>query len=277
MSVTLFAALSSLVIFAVIIELIRLGGRASSMRCFGWERRWSASFGLWRDGLNELAYVLGIAYSPNALFVLAMAFVLLLLLHYSTVISKLSDRTTTLTQRIAILEERLRELEGEARPRLREDISPPTGTEPKKARIPTRELSMSQREGIRGATASCALRCGARFSAGRCDDERLRLAATFRIVRTSSPARRAVCRSTAQMDPPLHSASAGPQWPEQRRRVSRRRSRRSEASTAVVRRTEATSGRSRACRRFQRRLWPDRRPGTSGRHGWPELRPVLVR
>ena len=70
-------------------------------------------FGLWRDGLNELADVLGIAYPPNALFVLALAFMLLLLLHYSTVISRLSDRTTTLTQRIAILEERLRELDSE--------------------------------------------------------------------------------------------------------------------------------------------------------------------
>jgi hypothetical protein len=127
MSVTLFAALSSLVIFAVIIELIRRG-RLREQYALLWLGTATVIlvFGLWRDGLNELADALGIAYPPNALFVLAMAFMLLLLLHYSTVISRLSDRTTTLTQRIAILEERLRELDGETRSHLR-DVSRPTG------------------------------------------------------------------------------------------------------------------------------------------------------
>jgi hypothetical protein len=126
MSVTLFAALSSLVIFAVVIELIRTG-RLRERYALLWLATATVIliFGLWRDGLNQLADVLGIAYPPNALFVLAMAFVLLLLLHYSTVISRLSDRTTTLTQRIAILEQRIRELEGDAStpPKLR-DVAP---------------------------------------------------------------------------------------------------------------------------------------------------------
>jgi hypothetical protein len=128
MSVTLFAALSSLVIFAVIVELIRRG-RLREQYALLWLGTATVILvlGLWRDGLNELADALGIAYPPNALFVLAMAFMLLLLLHYSTVISKLSDRTTTLTQRIAILEERLRELEGEPRPHLRDLSRPPSG------------------------------------------------------------------------------------------------------------------------------------------------------
>jgi hypothetical protein len=126
MSVTFFAALSSLVIFAVVIELIRTGRLRERYALL-----WLATavvillFGLWRDGLDVLSDALGIAYPPNALFVLAMAFVLLLLLHYSTVISRLSDRTTTLTQRLAILEQRLRELEGqdtEPGPKLR-DVS----------------------------------------------------------------------------------------------------------------------------------------------------------
>jgi hypothetical protein len=45
-----------------------------------------------------------------------MLFVIVLLLHYSTVISKLSDRSTMLTQRLALMEERLRELEEEPKP-----------------------------------------------------------------------------------------------------------------------------------------------------------------
>jgi hypothetical protein len=118
MSVTLFAALSSIVIFAVIIELIR-SGRLRERYALLWLATAGVIlvFGLWRDLLNQLASALGIAYPPNALFVLAMGFVLLLLLHYSTVISRLSDRTTTLTQRIAILEERLRSLDQSPRPR----------------------------------------------------------------------------------------------------------------------------------------------------------------
>jgi hypothetical protein len=129
MSVTLFAALSSLVIFAVIIELIRRG-RLREQYALLWLGTATVILvlGLWRDGLNQLADALGIAYPPNALFALALAFMLLLLLHYSTVISRLSDRTTTLTQRIAILEERLRELDGEARPHLRDISRPPSGT-----------------------------------------------------------------------------------------------------------------------------------------------------
>jgi hypothetical protein len=129
MSVTLFAALSSLVIFTVIIELIRRG-RLREQYALLWLGTATVILvlGLWRDGLNELADALGIAYPPNALFALALAFMLLLLLHYSTVISKLSDRTTTLTQRIAILEERLRELDGETRPHLRDVSHPPSGT-----------------------------------------------------------------------------------------------------------------------------------------------------
>lgn len=112
MSVTLFAALSSLVIFAVVIELIRTG-RLRERYALLWLTTATVIllFGLWRDALDRLADALGIAYPPNALFVIAMAFMLLLLLHYSTVISKLVDRTTTLTQRIAILEEHIRDLE----------------------------------------------------------------------------------------------------------------------------------------------------------------------
>ncbi len=121
MSVTLFAALSSIVIFAIIIELIR-SGRLRERYALLWLGTAAVIlvFGLWRDGLNELSDALGIAYPPNALFVLAMGFILLLLLHYSTVISKLHDRTTTLTQRIALLEERIRELESDPRPQLRD-------------------------------------------------------------------------------------------------------------------------------------------------------------
>ncbi len=117
MPVQLFAALASVALLGVVIELIR----ARKLR----ERYallWLATagvilvFAVWRSGLHQLSGALGIAYPPNALFALAMLFVIVLLLHYSTVISKLSDRSTTLTQRLALMEERLREVEGEPKP-----------------------------------------------------------------------------------------------------------------------------------------------------------------
>ena len=123
MPVQLFAALASVVLLGIVIELIR--SRKLRER---YALLWLATagvilfFAVWRSGLHSLSKALGIAYPPNALFVLSMLFVLVLLLHFSTVISKLSDRSTTLTQRLALLEERLRELEGEPRPELR-DVS----------------------------------------------------------------------------------------------------------------------------------------------------------
>jgi len=57
---------------------------------------------------------LSIYYSAKvlvALFVLASFFILVVLLHYSTVISRLSEQNTALAQRLAILENRLEERE----------------------------------------------------------------------------------------------------------------------------------------------------------------------
>jgi hypothetical protein len=66
---------------------------------------------LWRDGLERLANAVGIAYPPNALFFVAFAFVLLLLLHFSAAVSRLADQTKVLAQRLALLEERLEQAE----------------------------------------------------------------------------------------------------------------------------------------------------------------------
>ncbi len=112
MPVQLFAALASVALLGVVVDLIRRR-RLRERYALLWLGTASVIlvFATWRSGLHRLSDALGIAYPPNALFVLAMLFMLVLLLHYSTVISKLSDRSTTLTQRLALLEERLRELE----------------------------------------------------------------------------------------------------------------------------------------------------------------------
>lgn len=66
----------------------------------------------WRGALQDLADVLGIAYPPNALFFVAFFFVLALLLHFSSAVSRQSDQIKVLAQRIALLQERVDRSEG---------------------------------------------------------------------------------------------------------------------------------------------------------------------
>jgi len=68
---------------------------------------------VWTDALRVLAEMVGIVSAPNALFFVAMGFILLLLLHFSAAMSRLTDQSKVLAQRQAILEQRLRELETE--------------------------------------------------------------------------------------------------------------------------------------------------------------------
>jgi hypothetical protein len=66
---------------------------------------------IWQDALNTVAQAMGIAAAPNALFFVAVGFIMLLLLHFSAAMSRLTDQSKVLAQRQALLEQRLRELE----------------------------------------------------------------------------------------------------------------------------------------------------------------------
>jgi hypothetical protein len=64
----------------------------------------------WRGALNTIAGWLGVSsYPPAILFAAATLFVIVVLLHYSTVLSKLSDESTILAQRLALLEREVQE------------------------------------------------------------------------------------------------------------------------------------------------------------------------
>lgn len=62
---------------------------------------------IWRGALQRLSDLIGVAYPPNALFLIAFGFVLFLLLHFSLAISRLSDQTKVLAQRLALLEQKV--------------------------------------------------------------------------------------------------------------------------------------------------------------------------
>jgi hypothetical protein len=66
---------------------------------------------IWRNLLESLANAIGIVYPPNALFVVAFGFVLVLLLHFSLAVSRSADQTKVLAQRLALLEKRMRDVE----------------------------------------------------------------------------------------------------------------------------------------------------------------------
>lgn len=65
--------------------------------------------GLWQGLLTKLSHAAGIYYPPSALFAVAFLFVLALLVHFSTTVSRLSDQTKVLAQRLALLQRRLDE------------------------------------------------------------------------------------------------------------------------------------------------------------------------
>jgi hypothetical protein len=65
----------------------------------------------WAGLLTTIAEAVGIRYPPSALFVIAFGFILLLLLHFSIAVSRLTDQSKVLAQRLALLEERVRHSE----------------------------------------------------------------------------------------------------------------------------------------------------------------------
>jgi hypothetical protein len=66
---------------------------------------------LWDRILDGISSLIGVAYPPSALFVIAFGFVIFLLLHFSVAVSKLSDQSRVLAQQLSLLEERMRRQE----------------------------------------------------------------------------------------------------------------------------------------------------------------------
>jgi hypothetical protein len=66
---------------------------------------------LWKGLLTTLAHAAGIYYAPSALFAVTFLFVLLMLVNFSTTVSRLSDQNNVLAQRLALLQRRLEEHE----------------------------------------------------------------------------------------------------------------------------------------------------------------------
>jgi hypothetical protein len=120
--VSIAAAIASVLLLLVVFELIR-SRRLRERYALLWLLTGVVLLvlSIWRGGLNTIAGWFGISgYPPAILFAVAILFILLVLLHYSTVISRLSDQTTVLAQRLALLEA---ERESSKDPRNRQQVT----------------------------------------------------------------------------------------------------------------------------------------------------------
>lgn len=115
----IFAIAASVLTLALVIELVRrrqlreeysllwLGTAFAMLLVSGW-----------RELLHGLSWMVGIAYPPNLLFLLAALFNLLLLLYFSTVITRLSQENKEIAQEVALLRHEVEALRQETNRRV---------------------------------------------------------------------------------------------------------------------------------------------------------------
>jgi hypothetical protein len=71
---------------------------------------------VWKGLLTSLAHDVGISYPPSALFAVAIGLIIVILLHFSLAVSRLSDENKMLAQRLGLLQHRVAEIEEEGAP-----------------------------------------------------------------------------------------------------------------------------------------------------------------
>ena len=110
LKISIAAAIASLLLILIVLELIR-GRRLKERYALMWLVTGVVLLILsaWRGGLNTIAGWFGVeTYPPAILFAVATLFIIIVLLHYSTVLSQLDDQNTVLAQRLALLEAEVR-------------------------------------------------------------------------------------------------------------------------------------------------------------------------
>lgn len=110
--IQLVAILSAAALLVTVLEMVR---RRRLMERYALLWLLSAivllALGIWSSGLAKISHAIGVIYPPNALFFIGIGFILLLLLHFSSAVSRLTDQSEMLAQRQALLEERLKRQE----------------------------------------------------------------------------------------------------------------------------------------------------------------------
>ncbi len=68
-------------------------------------------FSIWRGLLDIIANLVGVVYAPAILLLIGIFFGVVMFLHFTVVLSKQADRNKSLTQELALLRNRIEELE----------------------------------------------------------------------------------------------------------------------------------------------------------------------
>lgn len=110
----IFTTLASLVAFLLVLELVRRQTLREEYSLL-WLGTAFAMIILsaWRDLLHGVSALVGIAYPPNLLFLMASLFMAFLLLYFSTVITRLTQENKDIAQEVALLRYEIEKLRSE--------------------------------------------------------------------------------------------------------------------------------------------------------------------
>jgi hypothetical protein len=108
--IQIISIIASLIIFFVVINLIRRRRLKTEYSLI-----WLAVsltfvvFSFWRNGIDWLASIFGIAYAPSVLFIILLVGIILLLIEFSMIISTQAERIKVLVQELALIKQELEE------------------------------------------------------------------------------------------------------------------------------------------------------------------------
>ncbi len=110
--ITLSIVIGALLLLVIVVELVRQR-RLEEQYSLLWLGAATALvvLAISRDLWDKLAIVVGIAYPPTALFIVLFVAMMMILLHFSTAISKLTRQNRQAAQEIGLLQWKLNELE----------------------------------------------------------------------------------------------------------------------------------------------------------------------
>jgi hypothetical protein len=109
--IQIFAIIGALVAVGLIFELIRKRKLLEQYSIL-----WFVSavilivLAVWRDLLEVIARIMGVYYAPSALFLIALFLGVILFVHFTLVISKLTRQNVRLAQELGLLRAELEEL-----------------------------------------------------------------------------------------------------------------------------------------------------------------------
>src|SRR5712692_10934737 len=106
--IQIVSIVTSVAIFGIVVAMIR-NGLLKERYALLWLCAAATTFVLsvWRDLLDKIALAMGVYYPPAFLFLFAFGWVLLMMLHFASVISGLSDRIKKLSQEVGILRDEI--------------------------------------------------------------------------------------------------------------------------------------------------------------------------